>query len=306
MRNIWIAFATIGLVLSGIFFESCDKIENPVVPPIELDTNLYPGNWSDYPWPTFGANPNTNINVLLEDYTGHRCPGCPAAATEAKNIETANPNRVVVLSVHAAPGDGFQYVSTPGDGTYPKYSTDFTTDQGDQYVVDISGFIGNPCATINRESQNGASPFNLSIATWGNIVSDIINTNDLKVNLQQELNYYNSTNGLFVHVQAEAMEQISANVSIVTCIVEKDIVATQKDGANDILDYHHHNVFRGTLTGAYGEQIFSSANTGEKFQVDLSYEIPSSYLDSNLMIVTYAMDINTFKVYHVIWNDLIP
>lgn len=49
----------------------------------------YPYNFSD-PSSNWTTNLNTNRNVLLEDYTGHYCTGCPTAAAEAKLIEDAN------------------------------------------------------------------------------------------------------------------------------------------------------------------------------------------------------------------------
>jgi len=73
------------LFASGFFF-SCDKVDNPFPPAIQtdLDTTIYPGNWSDYlanEWPDFDALPDDNPerNVLIEDFTGHNCSYCPAA-----------------------------------------------------------------------------------------------------------------------------------------------------------------------------------------------------------------------------------
>ena len=65
-------------------YTSCDRITNPYPPQVvlELDTTLYPGNWDDYvanEWPTFTANTNIDRNILIEDYTGHKCIFCPAA-----------------------------------------------------------------------------------------------------------------------------------------------------------------------------------------------------------------------------------
>lgn len=287
---------------------SCDKVENPIVPPLEIDTTLYPGNWIDYPWPVFGVNTNTFRNVLIEDYTGHKCPNCPAAAAAASGIETANPGRVFVASIHASPGDAFQSTSIPGDGEYPHYKTDFTTDAGDAYVTDIPGLIGNPVGMMNREISNEGTPWNHSIASWTGVVAQQLADNDLKINLQQSLNYFPSTNGLFVHVQAEALEQISANVSIVSYYIQKGIIATQKDGSNTIDHYHHHNVMRGAISPIYGEPIFSSANTGDKFKVDFSFKVSldSFNIDSNIRVITYAMDLDSYKIYQVIQSDVIP
>ena len=85
---------------------ACDRISNPypVQPCLELDTTLYPGNWSEYvanEWPTFTQNTNTDRNVLIEDFTGHKCIYCPAAAELAHQLHEANPNRVFVASIHA-------------------------------------------------------------------------------------------------------------------------------------------------------------------------------------------------------------
>ena len=45
----------------------------------------YTYNFSD-PASNWTTNLNTNRNVLLEDYTGHYCTGCPDAAAEATEL----------------------------------------------------------------------------------------------------------------------------------------------------------------------------------------------------------------------------
>ena len=77
-------------------------MKNPYPPEVnlELDTTLYPGLWSDYEnndWPIFSENTNTNRNVLIEDFTGHKCVFCPAAADLAHALHEADPSRVCTL-----------------------------------------------------------------------------------------------------------------------------------------------------------------------------------------------------------------
>ena len=78
----------IGLV-AATGLTSCDKVENIYpegVSSSELDWSLYPdGDSTHYvdvanAWPTFTANTNSDRNVLIEDFTGHKCVFCPAAA----------------------------------------------------------------------------------------------------------------------------------------------------------------------------------------------------------------------------------
>ena len=92
------------LFLGGILLlsTSCDRVENPypLTVQTDLDTTLYPGNWGDYvanEWPVFTPNTNLFRNVLIEDFTGHQCVFCPAAADLAHALHESNPSRVLLL-----------------------------------------------------------------------------------------------------------------------------------------------------------------------------------------------------------------
>jgi len=175
-----------------ISLPSCDHVDNPYpnLPTIELDTTLYPGNWSDYvanEWPQFTANLNMNRNVLIEDFTGHQCVYCPAAADLAHALHGANPSRVYVSSIHAGPtgiGD-FQLVSPP------EYPVDFTNPQGIEigtyFGTNDGGFSGNPRGTINR--FNNGFIFQ-SPNSWTSMVNTQLTENNLRVNIQSDLNYF--------------------------------------------------------------------------------------------------------------------
>ena len=71
----------------SIAFFACDKVDNPFPKAIntDLDSTIYPGNWSDYilnEWPDFTLLPDEDPyrNALIEDFTGHNCSACPASA----------------------------------------------------------------------------------------------------------------------------------------------------------------------------------------------------------------------------------
>ena len=174
----------VGLI--GFTNFSCDKVENPIKPAIELDTTIFPGNWADYPTQVWTANSNTNRNVLLEDYTGHTCPNCPAAAIEADNIEAANSGRVFVSSVHASPGglSTFQFAA-PDCGLpsnpYDKYCTELYCDESVEYGQTFAsgfGFFANPMGSISRTTPAGPTSMFALFSTWSSRVSDVITTND--------------------------------------------------------------------------------------------------------------------------------
>ena len=172
------------------FFTSCDKVNNPhSVPSTDLDTNLYPGLWSDYKeneWPTFSLNTNTNRNVLIEDFTGHQCGYCPLAGQLAHSLESANHNRVFVAAIHTG-GNGFE---NDLHGVTAQYPIDFTNPDGlllGPFLKNY-GLDGLPRGTVNRVKDG--TIFVFPPTPWTNLTNSILNMNDLKVNIQGKINYY--------------------------------------------------------------------------------------------------------------------
>jgi hypothetical protein len=290
-------------IICLIFLYACDKVDQPFqnkTKPNNLDESLYPNDWSTYPWPSFSENTNSNRNVLLEDYTGHTCVFCPAAADEAAQIEESNENRVFVASIHASPGGlgDFQTLEPP------TFIHDFTNPEGLAYGVQFQngyGFVGNPRGTINRMifSDFMFQP----AANWSNSVNTILTENNLKVNLQAKTNYYESKRGLFVHTEVDPMMLSSDSINLVFYLIENSFISPQKkSGVGTIMDYHHHNVHRGNIDGlAFGRNLTENyKKENGKYQIDLSYKLPTQYDPNNCHLLVYAMNPVTFEIYQVI------
>jgi len=297
--------------LSLLLFTSCDRVTNayPPTSALGLDTTLYPGNWSDYianEWPTFTPNTNLNRNLLLEDFTGHKCIYCPAAADLAHALYEANPGRVYPLSLHAGPtgiGD-FQVVDVAGG-----YPTDFTNPDGiavaQYFGENDGGFIGNPRGTVSR-INNGGVIFQ-SPGAWTGMVSNALNQNLLKVNIQSALNYYPSTKGAFLHVEIEKLDpNLTNDLGIVACIVEDSLVGDQKMGDNSHnTNYVHRDIHRGNLNNTpFGRTLTTSDLTNGKYYVNYSFVVPDQldgvYNASNMHVLVYVYDKTTWEIYQVI------
>ena len=293
----------------GLLLCSCDHIDNPYPPQIniDLDTTLYPGLWSDYEnneWPSFIENTNANRNILVEDFTGHKCVFCPAAADLAHDLHMDNPTRVYTASIHAGPdgiGD-FQSISPPD------YPTDFTNaegvDIGLYFGEDDGGFPGNPRGTVNRE-DNGT--IFQSPVQWTSMVSEQLSGNDLKVNIQSELNYYEQTKGAFLHVEVDPLdESVSSNLNVAVYLLEDSLVGDQKMSDNSHnTSYIHRDIHRGNLNGeAFGRLLSSDYLVGDKYYVDYSFVVPNQlddqYNPSNMHLLIYAFNKDTWEIYQVI------
>jgi hypothetical protein len=289
---------------------SCDKVENPY-PPADLGISwgLYPNGDSLHyytnVYTAFGANANVDRNILIEDFTGHTCNFCPAAAEEADDIKNENPGRVFVSGVHAGPnGTGTLQVLNPGAG----YNTVFyneTTDELGNYFGNLwagSLFTGNPFGTISRNGDENGTPMQ-GPQTWDPSAVALLTANDLKVNLQAQLNYFPSTRGVFLHVEADNIGAVSNELRIVVQLHQDSLIAPQKlvDNSQDP-NYVHHDILRATLDNkTFGQELdLEHMDANGKYYFNYAYELPAEYAADNAHVLIYIRDAVTEEIYHVI------
>jgi hypothetical protein len=302
---LFVAFA----ILFGLnLLPSCDRITQPYPPGInlELDTTLYPGNWADYlanEWPTFALNTNTDRNILIEDFTGHKCIFCPAAADLAHQLQEANPGRVHVASIHAGVdgiGD-FQSVDA-------EYTLDFTNPDGlyigTWFGTNDGGFVGNPRGPVSRV-MNGGVIFQ-SPGQWSSMTSTLLTENDLRVNLQSALNYYPSTKGAFLHVEVDKIDASLGDLGIVAYLLEDSLVGDQKMSDNTHNhNYVHRDIHRKNLNNMpFGRQLTPADLNNGKYYVNYSFVVPNqldgNFNAANMHVLIYVYDMVTKEIYQVI------
>ena len=299
------------LVAGAFLFASCDKVENPY--PVEEDQgdySLYPGGDSVAYWatdgPVFGANPNTQRNVVIEDFTGHRCNSCPIAADTAEAIHDDYPTRAFVATIHAGPFGlgGFQDVNS-------EYTIDWTNPDG----LDIgfhfgnlpgSQFIGNPSGTVNRIQNNGQHT--QSATQWRSSTVAAL-AQPLRVNIQSAANYYASTRGTFLHTEIEVLDQsITNDLYTVVYLIEDTVVGKQKmPDQSTNANYVHKEVMRDCVLSGWQGIKLDGANEVEpgKHRLDYIFELPTIYDAENMHLLIYVRDAVTEEIYHVVKQKFI-
>lgn len=306
-----------GILITAIFVvvtPSCDKVENPIKPAILLDTTLYPGNWEDYVFPTFASNPNTDRNVMLEDYTGHRCPNCPEAGWIAYDIEQANPDRVFVSSVHAAPSGLSSFQTTASDCGQPsnptnQFCTEFYNDASVEYGQTFGGggfgFIGNPQGNINRINFTGSDMFQFA-SDWATKTSEVLTENNLQVNIQAASNYFTETNGFYLHTETEFLTDLSGGqYNIAVNLMENEIKDYQDSLGVKLPYYKHHNVFRGCIDDlTWGQDLGGTYTAGTKIYKDYSYQLPTGQDNTDYHLLIYVYDVSSYEILQVIKQEL--
>lgn len=306
-----------GVIALTIFtLVSCDKVEKIYEPSnydTELDITLYPGDWQTYldnEWPDFDLiTAGTDRNVLIDDFTGHNCQYCPAAATAAHNLHTQYPQRVFVSSVHASPTGitGFQAVNT-------QYPVDFTNIQGLELgqffgAMPSSGFFGNPSVGSNRIQVQGGTELFYPSGILASQVNNALGTT-LKAALKSKLNYYAQTKGAFLHAEIEVLDPQLTSLGVVIVLQQDSLVAPQNNNGTYVPDYVHRDIHLKHLSNSlWGVTLTDDLKKENgKYYLDYSFALPNVLtLDGtplhdagNMHVLIYVYDKTTYEIYQVV------
>ena len=280
MKQIYI----LAIILTTIIFFGCDQMDQPLrsTKPTPIDS----GNYK---------------KIIIEEYTGFRCKNCPEASDLAHSLLNQYTNRVIILSVHAG-----SYAKPTSTHTY-----DFRTTVGN----DLDAFFaicqaGNPNGMINRRAVDGARI--VPPSKWESGISLFLKEL-APVNLKLTSSYNENTRKIDISCDIKYNQASNPNQYICLYILEDSIVQYQDDKRQtpeDVYDYVHENVLRGSINGTWGDQITASTiPAGEKITKTFSYEIPSDkdWRCSKLKILAFVHDMNgTYEILQAEEVPLIP
>jgi hypothetical protein len=253
------------------FLASCDKIQEPFLKPIGHE----------------GPGPGQEVRkVLLEDYTGHKCPNCPEGAQIASNMITLYQDKIVLLTVHAG------YYSAPDASGL--FTDDFRTQEGTAWN-DFFGFQFYPAGMVNRTSYQGSRV--LLIGSWENAIAALIDKPQ-----QAELtisNTYDPDNrNLQCRVDTKFLENMEGIFNLSVVLVESGIIAPQQTDTGIITNYEHNHVLRASLNSTWGEIVGAdgSANVDDVNTNEYTFVLDPSWNETNCAVIAFVYNTSTHEI----------
>lgn len=228
-----------------------------------------------------------NRKVLVEDYTGHKCGNCPAAADTLKYLAKKYPGQVIGLAIHAG------FFANINTSSYP---TDLRNPVSTAYdnLFGISS-AGNPNGLVNR-SGYGTGGFIKAYSTWEGEVAQML-SRPAKFEIKIRNNFTASNNNLNSSIIVKSLTNNAGIYKLVVLLSEDSIIAEQLDyrlpsGSQLIPNYEFNHVLREAVNSTWGDPIFAGGaiindSTVKAFP---NYTINSVYNAAKCHIIAYVYD----------------
>jgi hypothetical protein len=277
------------LVCITSLFVSCDKEEDPIISATGDYLTVYG------PPPTFQPEGVPHQRVLLEDFTGHQCGFCPLGHIEAADLLETYRDDISVVAIHAG---------TLADPLPPSYPADWTTPEGEFYLLTQVGSQQMPRGRINR-SPSAATVF--EFLGWDAEVANAF-TQIPEVNLQVKTDFRPATNHWNVHVFSEWLQNVQGTYRLVVLLTESNIIAPQLFYGNspeNVTDYSHEHVLRISGTGATGLPLFVNPSAGNSIN-SYTFNWNNEWNPEHCEVVVFITDGENGRVLNVAKTKLIP
>jgi thiol-disulfide isomerase/thioredoxin len=272
----------IGFLLGSSLLISCDTIDEGIVKNYGKDT----------------ANvPDTNKTeakvrkVLVEDFTGHKCPNCPQAATVLSELEGIYGEQIIPMALHVTS----QFAAPNAAQGFPaEYRTVDGTAIDDFFKISVAGL---PKGMVNRKGY----PTNehiISYSDWGSKVGQLLaQPADAWIKITNTFDV--ATNKVTSAIATEFLTDLPGEYKLSVFLTQDSIISPQLDGTLGIIvtNYVHKHMLRKALNNAFGETIAtnpvaSTASINKTYSLVLLPE----WTPKNCHIVAFVYNATTYEV----------
>lgn len=241
--------------------------------------------------------------VLVEDYTGFRCPNCPRAAETLHELECLYGARVVPIAVHVS--ESFAAPQNNPDGSF---ATDFRTSIGNTYEAEFGTGLFLPNGMVNRTKFNDA--FAQLHADWPGQVATIL-AQPAEALVFINTTYDEGTRLATADVSVLARTNLAdAPYRIVVLLTEDSVVDWQIDNALNppkISDYVHNHVLRDGFTDAWGDALNGGAalSSGYTENNTFTLTLDANYRANQCNVVAFVFRDDTKQVIQAAYVPII-
>jgi hypothetical protein len=217
-------------------------------------------------------------NLLIEDFTGVKCPNCPKAQIRAEEIDTANPGRIVITALH---------VTSLAD-PLPISKYDFRTADATHVMEMIGNPVGLPMGSLNRKIFPGKSNQFLNYTEWDSKVPDELNL-PTPVNISFLKKTYNeTTRELDVKILVTFTQAVPDSSYISVALKESGMIDIQETPTGNDTFYVHRHTLRAMVAPYNGLLLGSNVPAGKTYIVAFTRKLANDWVADNCTIAAFV------------------
>jgi hypothetical protein len=233
-------------------------------------------------------------NVLIEEFTGVKCPNCPDGHNIVATIQNANPSRVIAIGYYP-----FGQAQTEPLKDLTK--ADFRIADATELSTLLGGIQFLPIAAVDRKMFGGAI---LTARTlWSSNVQARLAV-ATPINMQLSVSYDDASREAIIKTTLKYTSALSTKHNISLAIYENNLVDAQEYPTYIDSSYTFKHVLRDVITPVGGASVLDSLTTkaaGLVFEKTILYTLPAKWNPTNCKIVAFVHDAAATKeVYQVI------
>lgn len=300
--NKYLSILAITIVVSAFsLVAGCDVVEEPYGPSGDgcIGSELFNDT-------VFSDTNENRRRIILEEFTGHKCPNCPEGADIAEQIKIDHPEDFLSVAVHNSGAFSKVDISNP-DHPYP---SNFETETGEKMRIKYQ-YSSFPGGMLNRTEINGSVKVDYS--KWTQEVNALIADPDymsprFKLDL---VNIYNSKLGersVRVRYKVSCLQNVTGNIAIAAYVTESHIIAPQTDNRlseSYVADYEHNHVLRvGFPNNGDGKTVLTNPKIGDVAEVisdneEICVSLSDDWVPENMEVIVFLFDSDTGEILHV-------
>lgn len=269
------------LIALAVSIHSCKEVG----PNINLHGN---GNSvGDSTWVESPVATAQDKNVMIEEFTGVRCPNCPQGHQILASIISAHPDNVVAVSMHPINSLGAKYTFSAQDFTLQDVQDLFT------------GYYSNPgfepCAGIDGKLFSGETNILLDKSKWTTKVDEQLTTTT-PVNIKLSDSYDSTNRLLSMVVELHYTQDVNEQNKLTLGLIESNMVSAQLNGSVIDTFYVHNDVLRTFVSDKTGDALTDSLQAGRVIRKVYQKVLDAAWKPENMKIVAFVHEYQNSKL----------
>jgi hypothetical protein len=246
------------------FFSSCEELP-PYIDFTVPNETLVDTSYIDNNLPA----PQDKM-VIIEEFTGISCTWCPTGHQALYSLDSINPGRLNIVSIHA--------------GNYAKpmpglFDVDLRTDAGDALGTMFNGLpTAFPSAVVDRVIFSGDQDlYDSNTGSWGTRVNERL-SESVPLNITvSNVSYNGQTNEISALIKLHYTESIDSAHFLSVFILEDSVLTPQLNQGTWEQDYVQKHVLRDMLTTYQGDPLNEDLVSGRVFEKEYTIAVDPNW-----------------------------